>query len=287
MNSRATLDLAAILVQSRPMPNTTDTAGHSTYDPQAAESGWRATAGLRAAVEDAHLPSVDLADVSILGLHISRELLQPDVRSRFERQDPQSFDHALLDRIEPASWGLWYANTRRASLEATAGGGRVKGTTLEQALATKARMMRVCEYMLVDDPKAGLEIASIRGGTGHKDLASDLTRLAALYDGHAELLASGGGRYYDASDSAAAKASAGQILFELGEGQAKALQDAKDDAARAFVVLQDAYDRIRRWAAAIWNDDDRLPSLFSVRPSGRGQSKPAKTDAKPTTPETA
>lgn len=77
---------------------------------------------------------------------------------------------------------------------------------------------------------------------------------------------------------------AGQILFEIGEGQAKALQDAKDGAARAFAVLADTYDRIARWGAAIWNDDERFPSLFSVRgrrPTPRAED-PTGTDTDPT-----
>lgn len=254
------------------MPDTTEETPF-TYDPEAAESGWRATASLRAAVDGASLPSLDLDDAAVLGLSVSRWLLKSEVRRAFEALPADHFDHALVDRIEPASWALWYSNSIRMSVEATESGGRVQEATLDAALATKARMMRVCAYMLADHPKDGVEVASIRAGTGHKDTARDLTRLAALYTKHAAWFAEKAGEFYDPADVNAANGSAAAILFEIGETEAKALKDAKDDTARAFAVLNTAYNRLARWAAAIWDDDDLMPSLFTVRTSASAKPK--------------
>ena len=256
------------------MPDTTEETPF-TYDPEAAERGWRATASLRAAVDGASLPSIDLDDAAVLALRVSRWLLEPEVRRAFEALPAVHFDHSLIDRIEPAAWALWYSNTIRVTVGATESGGRVSEATLEAAVTRKARMQRVCTYMLADHPKDSLEVASIRSGTGHKDTARDLTRFAALYTKHADWFAEKAGEFYDPADVAGANASAAAILFELGETEAKALKDAKDDTARAFAVLNTAYNRVGRWAAAIWDSDDRMPSLFTVRSSGT--SKPRST----------
>ena len=234
------------------------------YDPEAAENAWTATADLRSAVGASTLPALDLADASVLGLRVSRDILKPEVRGKFEKLPQDLFDHDLLDRIEPASWALWYGATRMLSLGAIVDGGKVRVKTLDAAKAVRDRMLLVADYMLSTDPDAGREIADIKSGHGYADLAGDLTRLAALYQKY-ESVVSKGGAHYDAADVDAAKASAGQILYELGDSEEKQYREMKGETARAFVVLQDAYDTVRRWAAAIWADPDYIPSLYSVR----------------------
>lgn len=251
------------------MPDTGE-EGALTYDPEAAEEGWIATASLREAVDASALPSVDVDDVAVLGLRVSRELRKPEMRAAFEAMPAEHLDHSLLDLIEPAAWALWYSNTRRISLEATESGGKVDAATLALALAIKARMMRVCSYMLADHPKDAAEVSAIRSGTGHTDTARDLTRLAALYEKHADSFAAEAGVHYDPADAVAAKASAAAILFQIGETEAKVLNDAKKDTARAFVVLLTAYNTLVRWADAIWPGEERMPSLYSVRPVRSG-----------------
>lgn len=253
------------------------------YDPEVAERGWRETADIRRSAPAGPLPPVDLSDVAILALSVARDLMKPEMRAPFERLPPELFDVGLLDRLEPLAWALWYSNTQRLSVEAAAEGSSITAATLSTALEVKARMMRVCEYVLIDHPTVGREVADIRSGTGHKDLATDLTRLANLYDLHEGLLAEMGGGHYRRSDSDDAKRLASRILYELSRGQAKAVKDAKDDTSRAFTVLRDAYDRIRRWAAATWNEDDYLPSLFSVRPYTRKSSSGDGTRGNPET----
>ncbi len=115
----------------------------------------------------------------------------------------------ITDLIEPLSWGLWYANTERITLEATSAGGRVSMATLNAGGSVKERMLKVADYILSDQPTAAREITDIRSGTGHTDLATDLTRLAKLYDAHAATLADDGGKHYRAEDSTEAKRLAG------------------------------------------------------------------------------
>ena len=234
------------------------------YDPKAAENAWTATADLRSAVGAATLPALDLGDASVLGLRVSRDLLKPEVRGKLEKLPKDLFDHDLLDRIEPASWALWYGDQRMRTLAATVDGGKVQMKTLDAAKAVRDRMLLVTDYMLSSDPAAARVIADIKSGHGYSDLAGDLTRLAGLYQKY-ESVVSKGGAHYDAADVDAAKASAGQILYELGDSEEKQYRAMKVETAQAFAVLENAYDTVRRWAAAIWADPDYIPSLYSVR----------------------
>lgn len=255
-----------------PYSNDEDEEDVFEYDPEAAEDGWTALVSNRAAVGTASLPSLDLASVAILGLHAARRLLVPETRAPFEAQLPQYFDPAILDRLGPAAWAVWYGETRRRTLEATSSGGKLSVQTLERSTDVKKRMLRVVTHALDEHPKAGLEVESIRAGSGFTDLGQDLIRLAALYERYRKIVEKDG-LYYDAADVSLAKSLAGQILFELGESQTQELTKLKGELAQAFVVLREDYDTVRRFAAAFWNDDDHFPSLFTARTANRSSTK--------------
>jgi hypothetical protein len=74
---------------------------------------------------------------------------------------------------------------------------------------------------------------------------------------------------YDEADVEAANGASAQILLELGENEKETLKKAKEDAGRAFAVLERDYDEVRRWALPIWQDEDLVPTLYSVRGAGR------------------
>jgi hypothetical protein len=77
------------------------------------------------------------------------------------------------------------------------------------------------------------------------------------------------------------------MLYEIGDSEEKLLQEIKAETASAFVVLQTAYDEVRRWADAIFHTDDYFPSLFSVRPHGSRAKKPAAAGGDTGSSETA
>lgn len=255
-----------------PYPKDEDEEDVFEYDPEAAEDGWTALVSNRAAVGSTPLPSLDLASVAILGLRAARRLLVPETRAPFEAQLPQFFDPAILDRLGPAAWAVWYGETRRRTLEATSSGGKLSVKTLERSTDVKQRMLRVVSHALGEHPKAGREVESIRAGRGFADLGQDLVRLAGLYEKYRKIVEKDG-LYYDAADVSLAKSLAGQILFEMGESQTQELTELKGELAQAFVVLRQDYDTVRRYAAAFWNDDDYFPSLYTTGPSSRSSSK--------------
>lgn len=258
------------------MPTSTEGEAFK-YEAEAAENGWHATASLRAAIGPRPLPSLNLPNVAIHVLKTSRDLLDPAVRARFEKVPAELFDHGLLDRLEPAAWAVWYGHTLCASLASDSGGAKVSEATLALATTIKTRMLRVAEYTLLDHPKAMREVAAIRSGSGYADLARDLTRLAWLYTNHPTLV-SGGGVHYDPEDVVRAKEAAAAILYETGESQPQELVKAKGETGAAFVVLQDTYQRIGRWGDALWNTDDYLPSLYSLRSLSRRSAASGQQD---------
>lgn len=240
-------------------------------DPNTAKRAWEETAPLRAALEPVGLPRVDLGDVAILAIGIANVLREPEVRRRFGLLHPELFDPELLDRFELAAWALWFGHNQRLTAEAIEDDATLSASTLSRALEIEKRMMRVVEYVLGDDPDAGPVVAAIRAGTGHIDLAADLTSLATLYEEHRAVLEAGGGAHYRASDERDAKAAAARIVFELG-GRDRSAAEAKDQAARAFALLERTYERIRGFAhLIIENGRERFPSLWSVRASPRSR----------------
>ncbi len=257
------------------------------YDPEAAENGWNATAANRSAVGPASLPSVDLSDVAVLGLRTARTLLRPEIRRPYEAQLAEVFDPAILDRLEPASWAVWFGDSLRRKLESTTSAGKLSVDTLERSTTVRKRMVRVAEYTLIDHPKAGRQVEAIKAGRGFADLGRDLTDLSGLYRDYRGIV-SQGGLHYQATDEALAKTLAAQILFELGESQTEALKKIKLELSQAFALLKHDYNKIRRFAAAFWDDDDYFPSLFTASSSSSSSSSSKKSSepVKPPAPVT-
>jgi hypothetical protein len=129
-------------------------------------------------------------------------------------------------------------------------------------------------------------VADIRSGQGYFDTASDLTRLAALYDEHAAVLAIDQ-RLHDAGDAAAARKNAETILRSLAEGRCADEQHWQAEVTRAWAALLTSYDEVRAAATWIYRADpqlkERFPSLFKVirpgggRPAAPEQPRPADT----------
>ncbi len=246
---------------------------HSTsdfvYDAQSAERGYRDTTALRAEVRDAALPALDLQKAAIFGLRMAGELEKPEIRAKFAKIHDDLLSPSVVHRIRPAAWALWYASAQRKTTEAVVSAQRLSLETLKRATELRKRMMRVVEYMFADDATLGSEIASIRAGVGYADLASDLTRLAAVYDAQKTRL-SAAGEHYRAGDAEQARLVTGAILSELAVGESKSAAEAREEAARAFIVLSSAYDHVRRFGLAMFDDgESRFPSIYSIRTPSR------------------
>ncbi|AKF03535.1 hypothetical protein DB32_000684 [Sandaracinus amylolyticus] len=252
---------------ARAMPDTREE--EVRYDAEAAERGFRDTTALRAAVRDPSAPrGLDLQQAALFGLRIARQLAEPAVKARFDRLPDDLLSPSARNTIGPAAWALWYAVARRASATAGESSARLSEATLQRASAIKARMMKVAEYVLDGDARAATELASIRAGAGHADLAEDLTRLAALYREHAARLAEGG-VHYRRTDARSARDAAAAILAELNDDEPSEARIAREDAFRAFRVLEQTYEPVRLFGRALFAHDgeERFPTIYSIRPA--------------------
>jgi hypothetical protein len=152
------------------------------------------------------------------------------------------------------------------------------------AFELRARMLRCADYQL-DDEREQRELARIRSGSGHVDLADDLSALARLYEIHQKALAKDQ-KSFRAEDAGAARALASSIQEHLGKGASKATRAAATAWASAFASLREAHDELvaaARFLDRGAEDPEQLyPSLFS-RAASRRRDKTPKTP-KPTPP---
>lgn len=142
-------------------------------------------------------------------------------------------------------------------------------------------MLKLCEYHFGDQPVDGAEIADIRLGTGHIDLALDLSRLAKLYQKHKNVIKKDP-KHYVASDANDARTHSGEILRLLGEARNENARTWADMVARAWLLLLDVYGEVSgagRWLFRHDEPETRFPSLWSVARAGQG--RPKKTPEEP------
>ena len=209
----------------------------------------------------------------------AKELQMPTVRAKFALLPKQLFDIGVLDRLDQFALGALYAQQLLESAEAQTTEARVSYATLTEATTVKGRMLKASDYHLRHRrPDLALELDDIISGTGHADLASDLSRLQKLYgDEKAHFPHHGDDPHYHAGDADRAGELSRRILDEMTEGRAKALLEARDIAARAFTVVWDAWDVIGGGGQLALKDEGGaklFPSLFQV-----GRAAPARRKA--------
>jgi len=211
--------------------------------------------------------------MAIAALDVVDVLEKPDVRARFDLLHEDLFDTKHLENLEEIALAALYVRNQLLSERVANNDAKLSAVLVHDATERKDRMMRVAEYHLGDMPAVQAELASIRVGTGYVDLASDLTRLATLFEQHGDLLA-GDKRWYRSDDAAAANAVALDIYRELGP---KADEQWEDLGARSVSLLRRTYDEIRVAAEFIFRDEatkDAFPSLFAVARKARRAASP-------------
>ncbi|MBI2378368.1 MAG: hypothetical protein HYV07_30495 [Deltaproteobacteria bacterium] len=209
--------------------------------------------------------SLDRQATSTTAQAVVEALKNPEVAKRFELLDPELFDQKHREGLEDLAWGLLHAD---ASAKTEAAGSRkaqLPATLVSDSLTTKARMLEVAEYNLNLDPACAAELASIRSGQGHLDLASDLARLGQLYHDHATVLVEDK-RKYRASDEEDAFRLSEEIYSALGSSRARDTWAGR--ASRVMTRLFASYDEIRAAAEFVFRaDPERLalfPSLYTA-----------------------
>lgn len=159
--------------------------------------------------------NTDLQDAAIRALAVARFLAEPEPITRFGLLSPKLFDPKHITDLAPMALAAYHASNELRSARATSSEAKIPVDLADEAISVKTRMLKLAEYAFQGDAVISLEVADIRFGTGYKDLANDLVRLAKIYIAHQGIL-SKDAFTYRATDVDDARKLAQRILTELG-----------------------------------------------------------------------
>lgn len=202
---------------------------------------------------------VDLRRAARQGLALAQLVAQPEQQARFALVPAELFDASHLSRVGALSWALWYTTQARASAEQAERGARVGEELLTEARDLKETMWKTLEFYVGDAPEVARELQSIRAGKGYQDLASDLSRLATLYETHSAHLSSDTKRYKP-TDHERARSLAGQLLREISPPEREAWTQIQ---ARVWTLFLKSYQEVRATGAYVWRAEEAKAGLFS------------------------
>jgi hypothetical protein len=247
------------------------------YDPARGEAAYRALADRLAALAPADIqrPNSDLFSAGLRAIGVAKAASADDLGPRFASLPAAEFDAASAGDLDSLGWAALYAHTEALKAEAQATAARLPAELVARAVTLKQRMLTAADYYLTGDSESAAEVAAIRSGQGYQDLATDLLRLAALYDGYPRL--GDDGHRFRRADAAAARQAADEIVTELAAGAGP----WNDRSARVWTLLRRSYDEVR--VTAHWllrHEPHRLgdfPALGAPQPGRRSSSAPTAT----------
>jgi len=265
-----------------------------TPDPEAAKKAFDAMLPRMKALPREALArvNIDIRQAVITSLAVSRAVAAPEMKKRFALLHKDLFDPAHLTDLEPLALATSHAQVELAAARAQTVEAKLPVDLVDAATEVKARMLELCAYVFKRHPKLSREVDDIRTGTGYKDLALDILRLAKIYeDEHATV--SKDVVNYRSEDPSAARTPEQRITTELGEAQSAEEKRWVDLTARAWVLLRDAYGEVQSAGLFIFQHEDpeeMFPSLYArtARAGSRGKGKSApEAQAAPTSPASA
>lgn len=247
------------------MTTPTITTTLASIDPEAAKNAYEAALPRARALQPADylINRTDVQQAAIIALAVAQHIATPDVRARFDLLPASVFDHTHLDDLPQLALATYHGFAELTSARVGSTEAKLPADLVEGADQVKKRMLDLCEYAFGSDPVLSLEVASIRAGTGYKDKALDLTRLAELYDEH-ELVLSQDVFKYRATDKDDARRYAQAIVLALGQTQNAGVLAQRDIVTALWTLLSTCYDEVRAAGRFLYrheNGDAMFPSL--------------------------
>lgn len=211
--------------------------------------------------------NADAGLAAMAALGVAARANEPELLARFKSLPAAEFDVFCVEQLPTIAWACWYAATELQKSRAVATAAKLPADLVQKALVLEARMRACCEYYLNDHPEIGPQLAMLRAGTGHRDLAADLLGYAGIYrDFYATL--SSDKKYFVATDADDAVKVAEEMLSALGAQLGPEARRATDQLARAWTLLLDTYEEVAeagRWLLRRDAEVEKLfPSLFSL-----------------------
>lgn len=131
--------------------------------------------------------------------------------------------------------------------------------------------------IIVDDhPEVGPQLATLRSGIGHQDLAADLLGYAAIYREHWDIL-SLDKKHFRSSDAEDAVKIAEEMITHLGARLSPEARQAADLLSRAWTLLWDTYEEVVQAGRWLLRHEprgaDTFPSLIALSRPRRSRNK--------------
>lgn len=233
-------------------------------------------------------PRLDLQAAAVQAIRVAEMLSAPELRQRITAiAATGALDVALLDGLETVAWATWFARHKVLLSSATHSGAALPASLVARAYEIRARMLKTLEYHLDDDPEATAQLAHLRSGSGHLDLANDLSGAADMYRRYRARIQDDK-RNYRCEDEQEASAIAEQIVRQLGATATDEQTLWRGYQARAAKLLFRHYDEAIRVGRFLFYYDDpegRFPNLYTATraasASPRAEKKPEATPAEP------
>lgn len=245
-------------------------------DPSKASLAFDEMLPLLDAQTDMRRANTDINKAVVVAAAVGRMVKQAEIFAAFASLPANHFDIRHVERLESTSLANWHVLLALSNARALSSGARIPDTVVADAMGLKQTMVKVLDYYLGHLPDISKILADIRGGRGYVDLASDLVRLAELYEMYAATLAVDTVRY-QASDRETAGRLAHAIHQVLGDGRHSDAEYWSDYLARAWSLLVITYDEVSaagRWLFRHADGEDRFPSLYAVGRQRRRRPDP-------------
>lgn len=238
-------------------------------DPEAARNAYDATVPRAQALSvDERAPlTADVQEAAIVALGVARFVAQPEVRARFALLPADLFDIALLDELPALALAAHHGHVELQIARAGGSTAMLSADLVAEAGEVRARMLDLCDYVFRRDPAIATEVSAIRSGTGYKDLAVDLVRLAKIYEMQAETVARDTVNYR-ASDVADARRLSQAILHQLSQSQNADERYRLAVLTGIWTLLLRCYGEVQAAGTFLFRHEDaasKFRSLFTRR----------------------
>lgn len=250
-------------------------------DPAAAKKAYDAMLPRMSALAKDSLATlnVDAQESAIIALSVARFLAEAEPAARFALLPAKAFDPAHLADLPTIGLAVSHAYVALQSARAQTTEAKLPVQLVHDASTLKDRMLECAEYLFKRHAVLSREVASIRFGSGYRDLASDLVRLAKVYEDHKTTVEKDP-LNYRATDAAEARTRAQEILTELGNAQSAEERQCAAALTRAWTLLRATYDEVQAAGQFLYRHEEpeaKFPSLYAS--SGAGRPKKAKEPA--------
>jgi hypothetical protein len=237
-------------------------------DPSLAQRAYERLLPAYRALPSTGLPriTIDVAHAATVALRAIDQLepLRPAFAAAL-----RDFDVRELDHLRDLALGAWYAALQARPTVGSDDFDKLvaEGNELREQFVVASAALAARKLF---DAKT---LADLRNGVGYRDLAGDLTTFATIYTKNRSRYT---GKTAIEPREVKRAAEIGTLLFEHAakrQRSANALSAANDIKQRAWALLTQSYDRIRRAVTYVrWAEGDAdvvTPSLFAIPGSGR------------------